>query len=632
MALTVDKKLFTPITYAVSILFCLFQIYTTSGLGSVETEVMRCAHLGLVMFLIFLSRPLRRGRTEPEALPVVVLDVLLAGLAVACAAYIYANLDYVLERAMFIDELNTLDIFFGSVLIVLTLEATRRTVGWPLVIVAGICLLYALFGEYLPSGMGHRGIEYQRLVEHLYLLTNGIYGIPLGNACTIIFAFIMFGAFLGGTGMSSLFMDLACYLTRNAKGGPAKAAVLSSAFFGTISGSAVANVYGTGTFTIPLMKKAGYRGEFAGAVEAVASTGGQITPPIMGAAAFIMADLSGLGYVAVLKAAVLPALLYYLALFLMVHFEACSRNLTGIPADLIPAARTLLVRSYRLLPIAILVAALVNGRSVMSSAYLATVSVIVIGLFSRETRLTPKRFADALVQTAKGTLVISSCCACAGIVVGVITLTGAGFSFINSITAFAAGNLLLLMFFLMLTCVVLGMGVPTAPAYIIAATLGVPALLKVGVLPIAAHMFALYFSIVSTITPPVCMASFAGASIAEARPMATGWTAVKLGIAAFIIPYMFVYEPALLLNAPLGSILVAVPTAILGIWALAGGLHGWHFTRLAAWERLSLTVGGLTLVYPGLYSDIIGFCLVGLAVATQCARKRRHGAVSEDFA
>lgn len=623
MALSIDKKLFTPVTYAVSLLFCVFQIYTTAGIGSVETEVMRCVHLALVMFLIFLSKPLVRGFQGAEPAPVVLLDILLAVLSLAAGAYIYLNLDYVLERAMFIDDLNNLDIFFGTVVMVLTLEVTRRTVGWPLVIVALVCIGYALFGQHLPSSLGHRGVEYQRLVEHLYLLTNGIYGIPLGNACTIIFAFIMFGAFLGGTGMSTLFMDLACFLTRKAKGGPAKAAVLSSAFFGTISGSAVANVYGTGTFTIPLMKKAGYRAEFAGAVEAVASTGGQITPPIMGAAAFIMADLSGLGYIAVLKAAVLPALLYYLALFFMVHFEACSKNLTGIPANLIPTARVLLMRSYRLLPIVILIVALFNGRSVMSSAYLATISVIIIGLFSKETRLTPKRFADALIQTARGTLIISSCCACAGIVVGVITITGAGFSFINSITTLADGNLLLLMLCLMVTCIVLGMGVPTAPAYIIAATLGVPALLKVGVLPVAAHMFALYFAIVSTITPPVCMASFAGASIAEAKPMGTAWMAVKLGIAAFIIPYMFVYEPALLLNAPVSTILIAVPTAILGIWALAGGLHGWHLTSLYSWERLLLGFGGLTLVYPGLLTDITGFCLVALACTTQHLRTRK---------
>ena len=626
--MTFSRKSVAPIASVVAVVLTLFQIYSTGGFGVLPTPIQRGTHLALIMTLVFLWRPAFRYKDGKEPLPMFLLDLCLAVLALAIGAYIIMENDYIMDRLRYVDPLTDMDWFMGVSCVLLVLEITRRTAGLPLVIVSVVFILYAFFGQYLPGGLRHNGIYTPDLLEQLFLTTDGIYGVPLAAAAGMIYAFVMFGAFLEKANMSSLFMDLACLLTRRSQGGPAKVAIFASALFGTISGSAPANVYGTGTFTIPLMKRVGYAPAFAGAVEAVASTGGQIMPPIMGAAAFIMADLTGTGYIQVAKAALLPAILYYLSLWTMIHFEAVRNNLGTLPKDQIPDSRQVIARLYYLLPIFGLIIAMVLGRSVISCAFIATLAIIVLSFFRAETRMTPARLWQALEMSAKNCLMITSCCACAGIIIGVIAITGIGFTFISAITDLAGNNLFLLMIMLTLTSIVLGMGVPTTPAYVIVATLGAPALIKAGVPALASHMFVFYYAILSVITPPVCMAAFAGASIAEANAMKTGLLSSKLGIVAFIIPFMFVYEPALLLSGSLPETTLACVSAIIGVIALAGGMQQWFITLANRFEQLLLLIGGLSLIYPGLITDMIGACCIVSVVFMQLMRKKRLSALS----
>ena len=626
--MTFSRKSVAPIASVVAVVLTLFQIYSTGGFGVLPTPIQRGTHLALIMTLVFLWRPAFRYKDGKEPLPMFLLDLCLAVLALAIGAYIIMENDYIMDRLRYVDPLTDMDWFMGVSCVLLVLEITRRTAGLPLVIVSVVFILYAFFGQYLPGGLRHNGIYTPDLLEQLFLTTDGIYGVPLAAAAGMIYAFVMFGAFLEKANMSSLFMDLACLLTRRSQGGPAKVAIFASALFGTISGSAPANVYGTGTFTIPLMKRVGYAPAFAGAVEAVASTGGQIMPPIMGAAAFIMADLTGTGYIQVAKAALLPAILYYLSLWTMIHFEAVRNNLGTLPKDQIPDSRQVIARLYYLLPIFGLIIAMVLGRSVISCAFIATLAIIVLSFFRAETRMTPARLWQALEMSAKNCLMITSCCACAGIIIGVIAITGIGFTFISAITDLAGNNLFLLMIMLTLTSIVLGMGVPTTPAYVIVATLGAPALIKAGVPALASHMFVFYYAILSVITPPVCMAAFAGASIAEANAMKTGLLSSKLGIVAFIIPFMFVYEPALLLSGSLPETTLACVSAIVRVIALAGGMQQWFITLANRSEHLLRLTGGLSLIYPGLITDMIGACCIVSVVFMQLMRKKRLSALS----
>lgn len=624
MSLSLDRSLLKPVATVVAIVLSLFQIYFTGGFGVTDAHILRGTHLTLIMILVLLLVPSRKlVPGEKEGWFPILIDLALIALAIAINVYVFQEADNISRRLKYVEDVTNLDLFYGTGLVLLVLEATRRTSGWPLVIVSGSFLAYAMFGEYMPGGLAHNGIEYDRLIEQLFLLTDGIYGVPLGAAAGMIFAFVMFGAFLESSKMSSLFMDLACLLTRKSAGGPAKVAIFASALFGTISGSAAANVYGTGTFTIPLMKKVGYRAPFAGAVEAVASTGGQLMPPVMGTAAFLMADLSGAGYLNVAKAALLPAILYYLALLVMIHFEAVKNDLGKLSPDMVPETKSVVSRLYYLVPIAVLILLLGMGRSVVFCANIATLSIVLLAMLKAETRFTFKSFIEALVASSRGALMVSACCACSGLIVGVLSLTGIGYKFINLITILAGDSLFLLMVYLMLTSFVLGMGIPTTPAYIVVATLGAPALIKAGAPQLVAHMFVFYYAILSFITPPVCVAAFAGAAIAESKAMETGFIALKLGIVAFIVPYMFVYQPALLGIGETPEIIWAAITAIIGVIGIAGGMQGWLLCSTSAWERVFLLIGGLTLIYPGLSTDIIGFGLLFSVGIVQMLRRRR---------
>ena len=509
-------------------------------------------------------------------------------------------------------------------MIIMTIEITRRTTGLPLCIISILALLYFIYGDNLPIMFAHNGATIENIVDCMFIQSDGILGSALQLSCTVLFAFTLFGAFLECSGMSSIFMDLACALTQKSQGGPAKVAIFASALFGTVSGSAAGNVYTTGVFTIPLMKRCGYSPAFAGAVEAVASTGGQLMPPVMGVAAFILAELAGTTYLNVAKCALLPAILYYLALYVMIHMEARKNQLGYMDPRFIKKMKDIVGRLYFLLPLVILMYMIAAGWGVTLCANVASISILVLSCFRKETRFTPKKFLAALNLASRNSLLIVACCACSGIVVGTLTYTGIGLKFLECVTLIAGDSLFVLMIIVMGVSFILGMGMPTVPAYIIVATLAAPALIKMGVPVVVAHLFVFYYAVLSFITPPVCLAAYAGAAIAGSSPMKTGFVAMKLGLVAFILPIFFVYEPALLLIGSPQEIILASLTAILGTISLSGALQGWCLRPCAVWERLVLLVGGLSLIFPGIQTDIIGGICMLLITAEQYIRNKKN--------
>ncbi len=523
-------------------------------------------------------------------------------------------------------------------------------------------MLYALWGEWLPGVFAHRNIKVSQLVNHLWFTTEGVFGIPLGVSATFVFMFLLFAAFIEITGVGKLFIDLGNWLAGWASGGPAKVAVITSAFEGMVEGSSVSNVVGSGSFTIPMMKKLGYRPEFAGAVEAAASTGGQLMPPIMGAAAFLMAEFLNLPYTTIAAAAAIPALLYFFGIFAGVHFEAKKLGLRGLPRRELPKFLFILrTEGINFIPlIAIIVLLTVSGFSLLRIALLATASAVaapvVLFLFRlvmiiaggkapewavpRPTRAATAgrfivdsvktgvvQFFQALVKGARSALGVATACALAGVIVGVVTRTGLGLKLASALVDIANGRLLLTMFFTMITSIILGMGVPTTANYIITSTIAAPALLMLGVAALPAHLFVFYFGIIADLTPPVALAAYAGAAIARANPFKTGVIATRLAIGAFILPYIFVANPQLLLigATPLG-ILLAVLTAVVGMTAIGSGLTGFLVTPLHWIERLALVAAGLLLVVPGLVTDAIGIVVLGGIAAVQVVRRRAAAA------
>ncbi|MEW6265016.1 MAG: TRAP transporter fused permease subunit [Thermodesulfobacteriota bacterium] len=547
----------------------------------------------------------------------------LAAVCFGLGAYSIINYEELMETAGLYSQLDLAVSVCG---VVLTLEATRRIVGLPIAVIATVFLLYAYFGPYFPGFLAHRGFGLKRIFTQMWLTTEGIMGIPLGVSSTFIFLFILFGAFLTNTGIMAFFLDLSNAVAGWAAGGPAKVAVLTSALEGTVSGSSVANTVGSGSFTIPLMKSLGYKPEFAGAVEAAASTGGQIMPPVMGAAAFLMSEFIGLPYIEIAKAAVIPALLYFTGVWLVVHFEAKKTGLKGLPRDRLPRlGRVLKEKSYLILPLATIIYLLVEGTTPMTAALGGLVVCFLVGLVRKETRLGPKRLLETLETGARSALGVAVACATAGVIVGVVTLTGLGLKMGDGLVALAGGLLFPTLVLTMISSLILGMGAPTTANYVITSAVAAPALIKLGVPILAAHMFVFYFGIIADITPPVALAAFAGAAIAKANPLKTGVNATKLAVGAFMVPYIFVYSPSLLLiNATLLLIIQMIITAIIGMLALAAAVENWYFTGLAWWERIALLAGGLMLIDPGLLTDIIGFGLVAIVTATQYRQSRRE--------
>ncbi|QJW49214.1 TRAP transporter permease [bacterium BFN5] len=612
------KGLMAIIISAIAITFSLFQIYTAM-FGVLDAHLQRAVHLSFGMALIYLLYPTKRNWSREKLHP---FDLLLAILGAAAPLYIIAMYDQLVLRA---GTVTSLDMVVGLIGVLLVIEGARRVVGIPMVIVVIFFLGYAFVGPYAPGVLAHRGLSVDELVGHLFFTTEGVFGIPLGVSSTFIFLFILFGAYLETTGLGKFFIDIANAIAGWASGGPAKVAVLSSGLMGTVSGSSVANVVGTGSFTIPMMKKLGYHKDFAGAVEAAASTGGQLMPPVMGAAAFLMAEFVGVPYIEVVKAATIPALLYFAGVWIGVHFEAKKNNLKGIPREQLPKAYILFKeRGHLAIPLIAIIYLLISGYTPMKAALWAIFLAIGASMLRKSTRIKPSEIVEGLEKGAKGVLGVLVACAAAGIIIGVVTKTGVGLKLASALLDLSGGHLLPAMFFTMITSIVLGMGVPTTANYVITSTIAAPALEQMGVPVLAAHLFVFYFGIIADVTPPVALAAYAGSAVSGGNALRTGVNASKLAIAAFLIPYIFVFSPTLLMiNASVGTVLYATCTALVGMIGLGASMIGFFITRANIIERILFFVGGVMLVHPGSFTDLIGLGLLASVVLYQMAKKRK---------
>ena len=613
------KGIMAKIVSAIAITFSIFQLYTAT-FGVLDAQLQRAVHLGFGLALVYLLYPTRKSWSRTKLHP---FDLLLAILGAAAPAYILIEYNQLVMRSGLV---TTPDLVVGILGILLVVEATRRVVGIPMVTVVLLFLAYAFAGPYMPGVLAHRGLTLSQLVGHLFFTTEGIFGIPLGVSSTFIFLFILFGAYLESTGLGKFFIDLANSIAGWASGGPAKVAVLSSGLMGTVSGSSVANVVGTGSLTIPMMKKLGYHKNFAGAVEAAASTGGQLMPPVMGAAAFLMAEFVGVPYIDIVKAAVIPALLYFTGVWLGVHFEAKRSNLKGLPREQLPKMSRLLVeRGHLAIPLVVIVYLLVTGYTPMRAALVAIVLSIICSALRKSTRMKPIEIVRGLDKGARNVLSVLVACASAGIVIGVVTKTGVGLKLASGLLTLSGGMLLPTMFFTMITAIVLGMGVPTTANYVITSTIAAPAIIQMGVPVLAAHMFVFYFGIIADVTPPVALAAFAGAGIAGGNALRTGVNAAKLAIAAFIIPYMFVLSPVILMiDATIPGLIVTTVTAIIGMIALSSALIGYLADNCRIYERILLIAGGLLLIDPGTVTDLTGIAIFAIVLFFQLGRKKKR--------
>ncbi|MBS4188918.1 TRAP transporter permease [Bacillus sp. FJAT-49705] len=599
--------------------FSLFQLYTAI-FGMLTAQLQRSIHLGFALALIFLLFPARKKDRGIKNKPAW-YDYILSLASVAVGAYWPLMID---ELVMRVGRLTTLDFIIGLMAIILVLEATRRAVGLPITIIAGLFLAYAVYGPYMPGFLAHRGLDLERLVQTMFYTTEGILGTPLGVSSTFIFLFLLFGSFLVKTGVGQYFNDLALSIAGKRIGGPAKVAIFSSALQGTISGSSVANVVTSGSFTIPMMKKLGYKKEFAGGVEAAASTGGQLMPPIMGAAAFLMVEfIGGITYWEVAKAAAIPALLYFTGIWIMTHFEAKRVGLSGLKDEEMPDRKEVLKNIYLLLPILGVIILLMSGMSVIRAALWSIVITIAVSAIRKETRISFKDAIDALVEGARTALGVASATAAAGIIVGVVTKTGLGLKLANGLLDLAGGALIPTLMLTMLAALVLGMGSPTTANYVITSTIAAPAIILLGVPDLPAHLFVFYFGIIADITPPVALAAFAAAGVSGGDPIKTGVSSAKLAIAAFIIPYMFVLSPELLMiDTNWYTLIWVVCTALAGMTAIGAGVIGYWFRKLVWYERILALAGGLLLIDPNGITDMIGIGLFVAVIALQFIFKR----------
>ena len=631
------------ITVIISIIFVAFQLYATLS-GIITAQILRATHLAFVQLLAFLLFPATK-KMPRNTLPW--YDVVLGLMGAGCWMYIVINFQTLVRRS---GNNTTLDVIIGIVGILILFESCRRIVGLPIMTIASIFVLYAFFGKYLPGFLHHRGYSLQRVVCHLFYNTEGIMGTPIGACSTFIFLFILFGALLEKTGIGQFFIDVCNAIAGGASGGPAKVAVLSSALLGTVSGSSVSNTVGSGSFTIPMMKKLGYKGEFAGAVEATASTGGQLMPPIMGAAAFLMAESLGMPYITIVKAAIIPALLYFTGIFITVHLEAKKLGLKGMPRDQLPRFLPLfLSKGYMILPLIVIIWFLCIGKTAVFAALMGILACLIIGLAvsivdlakGRKPTFGSKDLIDVMCAAARNMISVAIACGMAGIIIGVVTLTGLGLKLGAGLVSLAGGKLFLTLIFTMLASIILGMGAPTTANYLITSTITAGAIIQLGVQPLAAHMFAFYFGIIADVTPPVALAAIAGAAIAKARPMKTAFNATKLAIGAFIIPYMFVYNSQMLMiDASVGRILFIIATALIGMFGISVALEGYGFnytgilhgtnkapaliTTMDIIERVLFAVAGLLCVIPETRSDIVGLIMMAVLITYQILVKKVH--------
>lgn len=603
------KKFF----YILAVLVSLYHLYTAT-FGPPVTLKNRSLHVGMMMSMAFMMYPFSK---KSDFTKVSWMDWIWVILSCIIPIYVWVDYMGIVDRTGMPD---TIDVVMSTILVVSLLEASRRVTGNALPILSVIFIIYGLFGREMPSIFFHRGYDWNILSNHLFANTEGIYGTSVAVSSSYIFLFILFGSVMGKSGMGQFFNDIALALAGHTKGGPAKVAVIASGFLGSINGSAVANVVTTGAFTIPLMKKTGYTKEFAGAVEATASVGGQLLPPIMGAAAFIMAEMLGVKYSEIIVWAAIPALLYYLGIIIQVQLRASKDGLVGLPKSQLPNTRAVLKdKGHLLLPIIFLLYMLFfSGTTVIFSAVLTIAVTVIVSQFKASTRMSVKDFVDALADGAKATVSVSIACACVGIIIGVSSVTGFGLTMANTIIALGDTSLLFTLVFTMITCMILGMGLPSIPAYIITATIAAPALSKLGIPAAAAHMFSFYYAMFANLTPPVALASFAAAGLSGGDPMKTGYQSVKLAIAGFIVPFMFVYAPQLMLidTTFMGGLWTAL-SACLGVFLIAVATEGYVYAPLNLPLRIVVGAGALLLMKPGLESDIVGLIVLAALIFIQ---------------
>jgi len=599
---------------ATSLIYLYFAAF-----GVTSDMTQRALLISLVCPTVLLTKHLEVKNEEKKVL--IILDYLLALAFIIAGFYIIMVFP---ARTLKIGVTPVTDTVMATIMVICVLEVTRRTSGKFMAILAGIFIVYALVGRYMPGIFGHRGETWKRLMTFMYVSTEGIFGTPMGIASTYIIAFVIFGAFLEAFGTGQWFVDFAYSLTGRFRGGPAKTAVIASALMGMISGSSAANVVTTGSFTIPLMKRTGYKPHEAGAVEAVASTGGMFTPPIMGAGAFIMAEYIGVRYGRIALSATFPALMFYVSILLAVDAMAVKNNLTGLQKEELPSVFTVMKnKGFLVLPIVILVGLIIYGYSPMKSAVFAILSVLVVSCFSKETRPTVKKVLIALESGSKSVVPIVCTCACAGIIVGVLSITGLGTKLSTSLIKIAKGNIYLGGLITALITILLGCGMPAAAVYVILASILAPSLVSMGAEPLAAHMFIFFFSCIGTITPPVAITSYTAAAIADTDPVKTGWTAFRLGIVAFIVPFIFLRSPALILIGTPREVSLAMLTATIGVFCLVGCLEGYMFMKYNTVARIVLGFAALGTIIPGIVTDLIGLACLAIAVAITLLAKKK---------
>ncbi len=584
-----------------------FHMYT-AGIGLLPTSIHRAVHLTFAIVAVFLLYPAKMTLSR-KTIPW--YDWILALFAGIGTAYIALFFNVIAERGA---HVQPHEIWLGIMTILLVLEAGRRVVGNVLPCLSVLFLLYCFFGRYMPDMFMHRGYSIARIIQHMYLTQEGIFGVALGVSSTFVFMFILFGAFLSKSGGARFFNELSLAVAGHSPGGPAKVAIVASGMLGTINGSSVANVATTGAFTIPLMKKVGYKPEFAGAVEACASTGGQFMPPIMGAGAFIMSEFLGISYLRIAAAAIIPAILYYSALFIAVHIRAKDKKLEGLPRESLPRIKEVMAKDgHLLIPLAVIIFMLLRKYTPLAAAFWGIISVLGVAQIRQHTRMGFRSLFEAMEEGARGALGVALACALVGFVVGTSSLTALGLTISNNIIEIAGGRLLLTLMLAMVACLVLGMGLPTTANYIVTSTMIAPALIKMSVLPLAAHLFVFYFGIMADLTPPVCLAAFTGAGIAGGNPSQTGFNATRIAMVAYLIPYTFIYSPMILLENPaIVPLTILVVSAFTGVIGLAAALQGWMFRRLNSITRLIFLCCSISAFLPGTAFKVGGTMLMGI--------------------
>ncbi|KQL46458.1 C4-dicarboxylate ABC transporter permease [Brevibacillus choshinensis] len=612
-----SKKWLTVLVSVIAVAFALYHMYAAYAIPFVTLK-HRSLHVAIVLCLIFVLYP---GWKRASRKTLSLLDGLLAVLSIGTAGYIFVYYMDIVNRG---GIPSSLDVIFATITCLLVLEASRRVAGWELTAMAAVFVAYAYVGPYLPGDFGHRGYTFSDIANYMYVTTEGIFGDATAVSASFIILFIIFGAFLSKSGMGTLFNDLSLSLAGSSKGGPAKVGVIASAVHGSINGSAIASVVTTGSFTIPMMKRVGYKPEFAAAVEATAAVGGQILPPIMGAAAFIMAETLGVPYITIAIAALIPAIMYYFGLLVQVHLRADRDNLQGLSKHELPKIKEVMrERGHLLLPLILLVVLLMMGYTPTLVAVITIIATIIIAALRPSSRMNLRDVLQALENGVRDALGVAVACAAVGITVGVFSLTGLGLKLANIILMMGSGSLFMTLFFTMIASIILGLGLPSIPCYIITATMAAPALSSYGIDPLASHLFVFYFGAIANLTPPIALAAFAGAGIAGSDPQRTGWISCKLALAGFIVPFIFIYKPAMLIsNSGITDIVFATVATVLAVIALAAATEGFLFTKINLLMRAVMIVGGVLLIFPEMYLMGVGLVLMIAAGVIQYVKKR----------